>query len=73
MARGPWLQEQLTHYIADRFYDEVGAVGVIVRTVCTHTCAMLDLDSGEVPRLTLCALRGSFAMAALSSTPWAGN
>lgn len=60
MARGPWMQEHLTHHIADRFNQELDAGGVIVRTVCMHTCAMLDLDSADVPSLTLCALRGDF-------------
>lgn len=61
IAKGPWVQEHLTHRIADRLYEVSGALGVIIRTECTHTCMMLDMDTGHVPSMTICALRGVFA------------
>lgn len=61
MAKAPWVQEHMTHAIADYLYKTSGAMGVIVRTECTHTCMMLDLNCGRVPSMTICALRGVFA------------
>ena len=60
MAKGPWLQEHLAHAIADKFYQDLLAEGVIVRIECLHTCVMLDLGWGDVPGMVTCALRGSF-------------
>lgn len=61
IAKGPWVQEHLTHEIAGRLHVASGALGTIVRIECTHTCMMLDLDSGRVPSMITCALRGIFA------------
>jgi len=60
MAKGPWLQEHLAHAIADKFYQDLEADGVIVRVECQHTCVMLDLGWGDVPSMVTCALRGDF-------------
>lgn len=61
IAKGPWMQEDLTQHLANRLYSTAGVLGVIVRTECTHTCMMLDMDTGRVPSMTVCALRGIFA------------
>lgn len=56
----PWLQENMTAYLADGLQEELEPNGLGIVTKATHTCQMLDLGGPPVPEMTFSVMKGSF-------------
>lgn len=56
----PWVQEHMTHGLAEIFWKEAEPLALGIITRASHTCQMLDLGGPPVPEMTLSDLRGAF-------------
>lgn len=59
LARGLWLQEELTEKIATIIEDAVRPFGVGVVTSAVHTCQLLDLQQPPIPPMIYSVMRGA--------------
>ena len=60
VARGFWIQENLTHCIANDLMDALEPMGVAVQVRARHTCQLLDIGQPPIPEMITTALTGVF-------------
>jgi len=60
VARGFWLQEHLTHCIANDLMDALEPLGVAVQIRAQHTCQLLDVKQPPIPEMITTVLMGVF-------------
>jgi len=60
VARGFWLQEHLTHCIANDLMSALDPLGVAIQIRAQHTCQLLDVKQPPIPEMITTVLMGVF-------------